>query len=229
MLKRHWFHFGAAGWSTQIPVNGGVFVFVPKVTQGVESRVQERRRSIRHPVVSQVAKIRFSSGREELCLLQDISAEGLQADVYVQLRAGDHVDIELRTAHSAGGRVAWTAGKAIGVAFDAPIPAAAMLAHCSFDESAGKLRPPRLKVNMRGLLRLDARTSAVSISNISQAGLQITAPDPLRPGVACAIVLPGLPARAATVCWWRDGGAGLMLDEPIDYAVFAAWRSASPA
>jgi hypothetical protein len=205
------------------------FVFAPKVTQDVESRVQERRRSVRHPVVSQVAKIRLSSGREELCLLQDISAEGLQAEVYVSLGAGDHVDIELRTAHSAGGRVAWAVGKAIGVAFDAPIPAAAMLAHCSFDDSAGKLRPPRLRVNLRGLLRIDARTSAARISNISQAGLQIDAPVPLRPGAACTIVLPRLPARAASVCWWRDGCAGLMLDEPIDYRAFAEWRSALPA
>jgi hypothetical protein len=203
-------------------------VFIPKVTHDAQSSVEERRRSVRHPVVSQVAKIRLSSGREELCLLQDISAEGVQAEVYLPLRAGDHVDIELRTAHSAGGRIAWATDKAIGVAFDAPIPAAAMLAHCSFDHAPANLRPPRLKVDLRGLLRIEARTTTVDVSNISQAGLQIVAPAPLAAGTACTIALPHLPARAATICWWREGSAGLMLLDPIPYAAFAQWRAAMP-
>jgi hypothetical protein len=34
-----------------------------------------------------------------------------------------------------------------------------------------------------------------------------------------------LPARAASICWWRDGHAGLMLTEPFDYPTFARWRA----
>lgn len=188
---------------------------------------QERRRNVRHSVVDQVAKIRLMSGREELCLLQDISADGVRAQVYVPLAVGAHLQIELRTAHNAVGQVAWVAGQMIGVAFDATIPMAAMLAHCAFDQSAGRLRPPRLKVNLRGLLRIDGRASVVSIGNISLAGLQIVTPQPLAPGTSCTIALPGLPARPAAVCWWRDGHAGLNLAQPFDYAIFAAWRSAN--
>jgi hypothetical protein len=199
-----------------------------KTNQETADPFQDRRRSDRHAVVTQVAKIRLSSGREELCLLRDISAGGLKADVYIPLGPGDHLDIELRTAHSVGCRIVWANEGTIGVAFDEPIPAAAILAHCAFnDHGGGNLRPPRLKANMRGLLRIDAASSAVTISNISQAGLQIEAPAPFKSGTACTIVLPGLAARAATICWWRDGCAGLMLDEAIDYADFAKWRSAS--
>ena len=100
-----------------------------------------------------------------------------------------------------------------------------MLAHCSFDQNAGNLRPPRLKVNLRGLLRIGDQAKMVDIGNISQAGLQITAPEPLRPNTACTIVLSGLPARSATICWWREGAAGLMLIEPFDYPTFAQWRA----
>lgn len=200
-------------------------MFVPKPHIATEIPVEDRRRSVRHAVLNQVAKIRLASGREELCLLKDISAEGLKAEVYIPIETGAHITVELRTAHAAAGRVVWSANGEIGVAFHAPIPAAAMLAHCSFEESGTGLRPPRLKVDLRGLLRIGVSARMVSIGNISQAGLQIAAPEPLRAGTACSIALSGLPARAAEACWWRDGHAGLMLTEPYDYPVFARWRA----
>jgi len=200
-------------------------VFISKPSQGAETPVEDRRRSVRHAVVNQVAKIRLASGREELCLLRDISAEGLKAEVYIPLERGVSIDIELRTAHTVSGKIVWVADQDIGVAFDAPIPAAAMLAHCSFEVNGGSARPPRLKVNLRGLLRIGADARMVSIGNISQAGVQIAAPEPLRVGAACSIALAGLPARAASVCWWRGGDAGLMLTEPFDYPTFARWRA----
>lgn len=202
-------------------------MFLSKPSQASEAAIEDRRRSVRHPTVHQVAKLRLASGREELCLLRDISAEGLKAEVYIPLEPGASIDIELRTAHNVRGRIVWSADNQIGVAFDVAIPAAAMLAHCSFEASGAGLRPPRLKVNLRGLLRVGADARMVSIGNISQAGLQIAAAEPIATGVQCSIVLPWLPARAASVCWWREGHAGLLLAEPLDYADFARWRSAS--
>lgn len=200
-------------------------MFISKPSQAAEAAFEDRRRSVRHAAVNQVAKIRLSSGREELCLLRDISAEGLKAEVYIPLERGASIDIELRTAHIVRGRIVWAANEEIGVAFDAPIPAAAMLAHCSFEANGTNLRPPRLKVNLRGLLRIGAEARMVSIGNISLAGLQIEAANPLRSGTQGSIALPGLPARAAAICWWREGHAGLMLAEPFDYADFARWRA----
>ena len=200
-------------------------MFISQPGPTAETAFEDRRRSIRHAVVNQVAKIRLASGREELCLLRDISAEGLKAEVYISLEKGASIDIELRTAHTVSGKVVWVADKDIGVAFDAPIPAAAMLAHCSFEANGGSLRPPRLKVNLRGLLRIGATARMVNIGNISQAGMQVAAPEPLQTGAACSVALSGLPARAAAVCWWRGGEAGLMLTEPFDYPTFAQWRA----
>lgn len=199
-----------------------MFITQPKPVAQMSG--DERRRSVRHAAVNQVAKIRLASGREELCLLKDISAEGVRAEVYVALDTGAEIDVELRTAHTAKGRVVWAANGEIGVAFDASIPTAAMLAHCSFEEGAN-LRPPRLRVNLRGLLRMGEAAQMANIANISLAGMQVEAPDPLRVGTACSIAFPGLPARAASVCWWREGQAGLMLVEPFDYATFARWRA----
>lgn len=210
---------------TLIPVNGGVRVFFSKTKAIVEEPVPERRRSIRHTTVMQIAKIRLGAGREELCVLRDISPEGLKAELYVPAEAGTHVEIELRTGHALGGRIAWARSDLIGVFFDEPMPMAAMMAHCSFDDRMGKLRPPRLNVDMHGLIKLSAEERAVRIGNISQAGVQITAAEPLHAGAPCAIALPGLPERSATIRWWRDSQAGLLLSEPLDYPEFAEWRS----
>jgi len=188
--------------------------------------VAERRRSIRHATVMQVAKIRLSRGREELCLLRDVSPEGVKAEVYVRMEVAASVEIELRTGHTIRGKIAWIEDALVGVAFDEPMPMAAMLAHCSFDDRLGKLRSPRLEVDMHGLLTIDFQQRVVRIGNISQSGLQIAANQPLDAGASCAIALPGLAPRPATVRWCREQQAGLLLAEPFEYAAFAEWRAA---
>ncbi len=200
-------------------------MFFFKARRSAEPEAQERRRSIRHATVMQVAKIRLGTGREELCILRDVSPEGLKAEIYIAVGADERVEIELRTGHAVGGRVAWRDGAEIGLAFDEPMPMAAMMAHCSIDERVGAIRPPRLTVQMDGVLKLGISERAVAIGNISQAGLQIAAPEPLDLGRRCTVTLPQLAPRAATVRWWREGQAGLMLAEPLDYTSFAEWRA----
>jgi len=200
-------------------------VFFSTLRAAVEEPVHERRRSIRHTAVMQIAKISFGLGREELCLVRDISPEGLKAEIYVPAESGEHVEIEVRTGHKLSGHIAWAKADQIGVAFDEPMPMAAMLAHCSFDERVATLRPPRLNVAMNGLLKLGTEEKAVRIGNVSQAGVQIRADDPLHPGAPCAIALPGLHPRAATIRWWRGDQAGLLLSDPFDYTEFAEWRA----
>ena len=206
--------------------SGGVQVFFSKANQEPEWQpAQERRRSIRHATVMQIVKIRFGRDREELCMLRDVSPEGLKAEIYVALDVGMRIEIELRTGHVVGGLIAWIDGKMIGVAFDEPMPMSVMLAHCSFDDRLGKLRQPRIAVAMSAMIKVGHQEKAVRIGNISQAGLQIHAPEPFHANSPCTIALPGLAPRAAMIRWWRDGQAGLMLSDPLDYAEFAEWRS----
>ena len=88
-------------------------MFFSKSRAAAETPAHERRRSIRHTAVMQVAKIRLGSGREELCLLRNISPEGMKAELYVSAEAGTHIEIELRTGHMLGGCIAWAENKQI--------------------------------------------------------------------------------------------------------------------
>src|SRR4051794_40702660 len=102
--------------------SGGDGVFFSKHRKAAPQAAQERRRSVRHTTVMQIAKIRLANGREELCLLRDVSPDGLRAEIYVAVSPGDRLEIEMRTGHTISGTVAWVEADHVGVAFDAPVP-----------------------------------------------------------------------------------------------------------
>lgn len=191
----------------------------------VQPGTPERRRSVRHATVFQIAKLTVGD-REELCILRDVSPNGLRAEVYFPLAVGEDVTVELRTGHSVTGRVAWSREQAIGVEFRRPIPMQAMLAHCSFDERVGKIRPPRIVDDLPGVLRIDQVDHPIRVKNISQAGMRILIDRPLRVEMQCAVEVEAFGRRPVSVRWFRDGEGGLLLSQPMTFAEFALWRRA---
>ena len=187
----------------------------------------ERRRNVRHATVFQVAKMTTDTS-EELCILRDVSSEGLKAEVYCELAVGDRIAIDLKTGHRVQGQVAWTREQIIGMAFDAAVPMLDMLAHCSFDDRVMKIRPPRLTMNMPGILRIDDDYDEIDfqLCDISQAGMKVLLSRAVRPGTTCLVKLDALEPRKAVVRWQRQGEAGILLLLPLSYGEFAAWRRA---
>jgi hypothetical protein len=206
-----------------------VFVFFSKLRAPRPGSHAERRRSVRHTAVAQIAKIELPSGREELCLLRDISCEGVRAETYAKVASDDALLIELRSGQKVSGRVSWCNDGQFGLVFDEPVPIADVLTHCSFDDRVSNIRPPRLEVDLFGILHVGNAQRVVRIGNVSQAGMQIGMPEEVEAGTPCAIGLPGLAPRPALVRWCRDRRAGLQLEEPFDYATFAEWRTAIAA
>ena len=178
---------------------------------------------MRHTTVFQIARL-CTAHLDELCILRDISPDGLRADVYCPVTAGEPITIELRTGHEVSGKVAWTQDRAIGVAFDEPTPIATMLTHCSFDDRLDKIRPLRIAVDIPAILCIGEREISVRVRNISQAGMKIGADERLRPDERCEIRIPQFDRHGVIVRWSRDGESGLMLVQPMTYIEFAAWR-----
>lgn len=184
---------------------------------------QERRRAVRHTTVFQVAKL--CAGRsEELCILRDISDTGLRAEIYNIVDPGEPVTFEMRTGHRVSGKVIWARDNSIGVEFDQRVSVPEVLAHCSFDDRLGRMRPPRIEVRMRGMLLAGRDLVDVEIRNVSQAGMKVAPGQPLLPAMDVAVRLQGIGQRGAKVRWYREGEAGLQLVSPLTYDEFAAWR-----
>lgn len=183
----------------------------------------ERRRSPRQATVLQVAKI--SSGHcEELCILRDISPDGLRAEIYCDLQAEDRVRFELRNGERIAGRVVWRDGASIGVAFDRKLPVLDALARPSLDASGRKVRAPRLKSDAEGTLRIDGDCHRMRVLDVSPGGARIVADAMPEPGTACELRLDGDRFRKASVCWSRNGELGMTLLPPMGYTEFANWR-----
>ncbi|WP_293975706.1 PilZ domain-containing protein [Sphingomonas sp.] len=188
---------------------------------GMESH--ERRRAARHTTVLQVARL-CTERSEELCILRDISDTGLRAEVYCRLQIDEPVTFEMRTGHRVSGTVVWVRDNSIGVRFGATISVPEVLAHCSFDDRLGRIRPPRIDVAMPGLLLSGRELIDVTIRNISQAGMKIRTATSLLAGSEVTVRLAGIGQRGAKVRWYRDGEAGLQLLQGLTYPEFANWR-----
>ncbi|MDB5677921.1 PilZ domain-containing protein [Sphingomonas bacterium] len=182
------------------------------------------RADARHRTVLQVAKLATERG-DELCILRNVSAGGLRAEVYCQLAVGDPVQLELRTGRGMAGRVVWASGSSIGVAFDRKVPILSYLAHQAMQELGRRVRPPRVRIGEPGILRLPEGDFLAAIVDASQAGMRIRSDRKLSAGTECKVVGEGLGERGALVRWCRDGEMGVQLKQPLSFREFAQWRT----
>ena len=185
----------------------------------------DQRTDVRHRTVLQVAKLATVHG-DQLCILRNVSAGGLEAVVYCDLAVGDPVQFELRTGRGMAGRVVWAQGSSIGVAFDHKVPILAYLAHQAIEEMGRRVRSPRVRINEQGVLRIADREFPIDIIDASQAGMRIRTDRVLFVGGPCQIVADGLGERGALVRWCRDGEVGVQLKQPLSFHEFAQWRAA---
>jgi hypothetical protein len=183
----------------------------------------DQRADERHRTVLQVAKLATAHG-DELCILRDVSAGGFQAVVYGTFAVGDRVRFELRTGRSMAGRIVWTNGSVIGVAFDRKVPILTYLAHQAIKEMGRPARPPRVKVGGHGVVCVTGREFPVGIVDASQGGMRVRTSEILTAGDACQIAAEGLGEREAVVRWCKDGEIGLQLKQPLCFREFAGWR-----
>ena len=190
--------------------------------------IGDQRADDRHRTVLQVARIETVHG-DELCILRNVSAGGLRANVYREVAVGEPVRFELRTGRAVAGRVVWVDGSAIGVQFDRKVPILAYLAHQAIEELGRRVRSPRIDIGERAVMRVEDREFEVEIINESQAGMRIRTDRMLVVGSACKIVADGLGERGATIRWCHDGQAGLQLKQPLEFRDFALWRTRGKA
>ena len=198
--------------------NQRVALHLPPQSAPVEQRSDQR-----HSTVLQVAKLATLHG-DQLCILRNVSAGGLRAEVYGDLAVGEPVEFELKTGRRVSGHVVWVSGSSIGVEFDRKVPILSYLAHQAIKELGYRIRAPRVQVGEPGLLRIADHEFTMEIVDASQGGMRIRTDRLLRAGGAVQIAAQGLGERGALVRWCRDGEAGLELKRRLSFHEFAAWR-----
>jgi hypothetical protein len=185
----------------------------------------ERRHGARHIAVMRVAKLHTRHG-EELCLVRNISAGGLMANIWSDIAIGDPLTAEFKSGQHASGGVVWRRENRIGVQFDTPVDVAVVLGGDEDPAPGFHPRAPRVNIAARGRLRCGARYYAVDLRDISQGGAKVIAADPEvweKIDGPIVLSLTGLPPIEGTARWHATGHAGIAFNAPIPLDKIARW------
>jgi hypothetical protein len=161
---------------------------------------RQSRTSERHLSLFRVGALRVGD-RRELCVIRNISAEGLQMRVYSEVAVDAKVSIELKQSDPISATVVWSKDGSAGVKFDKPINVEAVLAHAPNER---RPRMPRIEIDQPVILREGARTYRGRVFDISQGGVRVECDAVLPINGDVVVTLPGLSPEAATARW-RDG------------------------
>ena len=182
---------------------------------------EERRGDERLITVLRVGKI-VTGGQQDLCLIRNISANGLMANVRSGHRVGDRIEVELKSDSQLAGEVIWVKGQNIGVRFDGTIEVGDFLAHRPADDGR-KPRPPRVEVSGRARIKADSMMCPAELRDISQGGVKIALTEQLEANGDVVVAIEGLDARKGVVRWYRDGQAGISFLRPIPFESLTQW------
>lgn len=174
-----------------------------------DSADANRREDTRYKTVMRVAKL-FVRGRETLCLVRNISAGGLMAQVYQPFNPADRLEIEFASELRVAGEIAWVEDPHVGVRFDQKIEVLEALGVPEdFRRRGYKLRRPRVPLAGRATLRTNGRYLPVEILDVSQGGLKVASAERLPLNAPVSVITPNHPALSGNVRWQRDGHIGI--------------------
>lgn len=187
-----------------------------------EAPLPDRRRQPRHITILRVGTV-IIAGRRELCLIRNISAGGLKAHIYSQVKPGDPIEVELKTNQRVAGRVSWAEGNNAGIAFNEPVEVEELLAPNAEMQNGWRPRLPRVEVDRLGTLRLGSHVYALNTRDISQGGVKIEIDERLDIGAEVVVTLEKFRPMPGTVRWYQDGFGGIAFNQLIPFQELIAW------
>jgi hypothetical protein len=157
----------------------------------------ERRKGERYLSLLRVGAL-LIDGRQELCLVRNVSAGGMLIRPYSPVALGTVVTIELKHGETVSGVVKWIEDGLVGISFDAPIDVVALLASSA---EGPQPRMPRIELGCTAWVREDADIHRTRTVNISQGGMCVEGSAELRIDADVIVSLAGLGPIAGVVKW----------------------------
>lgn len=187
-----------------------------------DSASDDRRGDTRHMAVLRVGKI-MRGEQEELCMIRNISAGGLMAQVQGRYVPADRLRVAVSNNHVLDGVVAWFDGMRMGMAFDERIDVLDFLANEQATLGGRRPRSPRIRVDVLALMRRGADYHRVGVIDIAQGGAKLETDVPLVRDEEVVITLRDLPPITATVRWSDGTHAGIAFHERLGFEPLAEW------
>lgn len=185
----------------------------------------DRRRQIRQVALLRVALL-HADGTSDICVVKNISPNGLSARAYRKLSAGEQVEIEFRSGELLAGSVVWEDECDVGIVFPQPIDVTEVLANGRTSEKGKRRALPRISVQCPGQLSTGLRSTDVVLQDISQGGASLETNTEVRDLKNVRLSLPDLPPVAGVVRWVCGTKIGISFNEYIAFELLARWIQA---
>jgi hypothetical protein len=193
--------------------------------QTLVNRRLERRGQLRQVALLRVALL-HADEVSDICVVKNVSPNGLSARVYRKLTAGEQVQIEFRSGELLAGSVVWEDKYNIGIVFPEPIDVTAVLASRWATEASKRRALPRIKVECPGRLDTGLRSMGFVLGDISQCGASLETETQLPNCSTVVLSLPDLPPIAGVVRWTLGARVGVSFNECIAFEHLARWIQA---
>ena len=185
----------------------------------------ERRRHVRQLALLRVALL-HSGGVSDICVVRNVSPNGLSARVYRKLFPGDEVEIEFRSGELLGGSVVWEGEYDVGIIFPRPIDVTQVLASRWSTQTEKRRALPRIAVDCEARLSNGLRTVEVTLRDISQGGASLESSVDAGGLGKVELSLPDLPPIAGVVRWTSGANIGVSFNECLAFETLARWIQA---
>lgn len=177
-----------------------------------------RRETGRFRTVCRIARVTRADD-VGLWRVRNISNQGMMLAADVRATTGEVLVIALSETVSISATVAWAERGRCGVAFDAPIDAAAVLRGLADEQRTEGYRALRLPVEIEAIVALRNDARPIDLVDISQHGAGFRFDGALEPGTEVDLILPGGELRRrALVRWSQDRRGGLWFTQQLDRA-----------
>lgn len=158
--------------------------------------------------------------RRELCLIKNVSAGGMLVRAYCPMERGAAVSVELKQGKPVTGRIAWSEGDNVGIAFDRRVDVVDLLAS-SMD--GPRPRMPRVEVRCLTTVREGADLHRLWARDISQGGLKVESLASLSIGANVVVAVPGLDPQPGVVRWAENGFQGITFNRLLPLPTLIEW------
>jgi PilZ domain-containing protein len=186
----------------------------------VDETASDRRSHERFVTVFRLAKL--IGGREEFCLVRNVSAGGLKAQAFSPKAVDDRLAVDFGDEQLLPARVAWVDDDNIGITFDDQIDVARMLSKAP-PPGRSRARPLRLTIELDMLVTIGKSEETCHLIDISQGGAKLEMSSAPNPGDRITLEIEGLGKLSCVVRWTRKGNVGVAFPGQLPYRQLAAW------
>lgn len=176
----------------------------------------EKRKAMRFALLIRSAKLVCSQG-EFLCIVRDVSEDGVKLRLFHRIPLKGPVQLELSTGDRFAVERVWQDGKVAGFKFVDPVDLPRFIS----ETSPYPKRPVRLRISLPATIRVDGKICDVEIRDLSREGISIETHFPLALEQKVTLQADKLSPRMASVRWRRSPSYGLALEHVLSFEELA--------